>query len=100
MAAARERRTIPFAALIDFCRAPSAGDVTLIEGIGGVMVPLDGEHTVLDWIAALRARPARGRQLSRDVEPQLTAAAVLRERGCTLAAVIVSEVARNNPLRS
>ena len=25
----------------------------LIEGIGGVMVPLDDRHTVLDWMAAL-----------------------------------------------
>ena len=25
----------------------------LIEGIGGVMVPLDDKRTVLDWMAAL-----------------------------------------------
>jgi dethiobiotin synthetase len=24
-----------------------------IEGVGGVMVPLDGRHTVLDWMVAL-----------------------------------------------
>ena len=29
----------------------------LIEGVGGVMVPLDARHTVLDWMAALRACP-------------------------------------------
>jgi dethiobiotin synthetase len=92
MAAAREQRTIPFPALLDFCRAPAAADVTLIEGIGGVMVPLDAEHTVLDWIAALRA-PALlvvGSYLG-TLSHTLTAAAVLRERGCALAAVIVSE---------
>jgi len=54
MAAARERRTVPFDALVAHCRAAGRrGDVTLIEGIGGVMVPLDAEHTVLDWVAAL-----------------------------------------------
>ena len=42
MAAAREQRAIPFDALVAWCRAASErADVTLIEGIGGVMVPLD-----------------------------------------------------------
>lgn len=92
MAAAREHRTIPFPALLDFCRAPSTADVTLIEGIGGVMVPLDAEHTVLDWIAALRVPAVLvvGSYLG-TLSHTLTAAAVLRERGCTLAAVVVSE---------
>ena len=94
MAAAREHRSISFGALIDFCRAPSAADVTLIEGIGGVMVPLDAEHTVLDWIADLRAPAVLvvGSYLG-TLSHTLSAAAVLRERGCTLAAVIVSESA-------
>ena len=94
MAAAREHRSIPFAALVDFCRAPSSADVTLIEGIGGVMVPLDAEHTVLDWIAALGA-PALlvvGSYLG-TLSHSLTAAAALRSRGVVLAAVIVSESA-------
>ena len=56
MAASRERRSIPFDALVAHCRAASERrGVTLIEGIGGVMTPLDAEHTVLDWIAALGA---------------------------------------------
>jgi dethiobiotin synthetase len=92
MAAARERRAIPFAELVEFCNAPRAADVTLIEGIGGVMVPLDAEHTVLDWIAAVGA-PAvlvAGSYLG-TLSHTLTAVAALRARGCTLAAVIVSE---------
>jgi dethiobiotin synthetase len=94
MAAAREGRAIPFDALLGFCRAPADVDVTLIEGIGGVMVPLDRERTVLDWIAALGA-PAllvAGSYLG-TLSHTLTAARVLRERGCALAAVIVSESA-------
>ena len=93
MAAARERRTIPFAALVAHCRAAGrSGDVTLIEGIGGVMVPLDGEHTVLDWIAALQV-PALlvvGSYLGA-LSHSLTAAAALRARGVTIAGVVVSE---------
>ena len=49
-AAAREGREVPFADLVAFCRRPCP---VLIEGVGGVMVPLDARHTVLDWIAAL-----------------------------------------------
>jgi dethiobiotin synthetase len=95
MAAARERRPLPFTELLDFCRAPSAADVTLIEGIGGVMVPLDGQHTVLDWIAALRAPVllVAGSYLG-TLSHTLTAAAVLRDRGCTIAAVVISESAQ------
>jgi dethiobiotin synthetase len=93
MAAARERRSVPFDALIVHCRAAERrADVTLIEGIGGVMVPLDREHTVLDWIAALEA-PALlvvGSYLG-TLSHSLTAAAALRERGVTIAGVVVSE---------
>jgi len=49
-AAAREGRDVPFTELVSFCRRPGP---VLIEGVGGVMVPLDTHHTVLDWIAAL-----------------------------------------------
>ena len=93
MAAARERRAVPFDALVAHCRAAARrGAVTLIEGIGGVMVPLDREHTVLDWIAALEA-PALlvvGSYLG-TLSHSLTAAAALRERGATIAGVVVSE---------
>jgi dethiobiotin synthetase len=92
MAAARERRAIPFDDVVEFCRSPSSAEVTLIEGIGGVMVPLDGKHTVLDWIAALGAPVVlvAGSYLG-TLSHTLTAAAVLRTRGCKLAAAIVSE---------
>lgn len=93
MAAARESRAVPFAALVDHCRTAAArAEITLIEGIGGVMVPLDDEHTVLDWIAALGA-PALlvvGSYLG-TLSHGLTAAAALRARGVPLAAIVVSE---------
>jgi dethiobiotin synthetase len=55
MAAAREGREIVFSELVAFCReAMAKNDGTLfIEGVGGIMVPLDSEHTVLDWAKAL-----------------------------------------------
>jgi dethiobiotin synthetase len=92
MAAARERRAIPFAELVEFCRAPRAADVVLIEGIGGVMVPLDEEHTVLDWIAELGAPVllVAGSYLG-TLSHTLTAVAALRARGVEPAALIVSE---------
>src|SRR5688572_6101161 len=93
MAAARERRAVPFDALVAHCRAAGrSGDVTLIEGVGGVMVPLDDERTVLDWIAALEV-PALlvvGSYLG-TLSHSLTAAAALRSRGVTIAGVVVSE---------
>lgn len=92
MAAARERRAIPFAELVEFCRAKSGARVTLIEGIGGVMVPLDDRHTVRDWIAALQV-PALlvvGSYLG-SLSHSLTAASALFERGVRLAGVVVSE---------
>lgn len=92
LAAAREGRTIDFDELVAFCRAPSSFDVTLIEGIGGVMAPLDAEHTVLDWIAALDVPTLLvvGSYLG-TLSHSLTAAAVLRERSVVIAGVVVSE---------
>ena len=56
MAGRREGRAIDFPALVAFCRAAigAADDVLLIEGIGGLMVPLTDDKTVLDLIEALR----------------------------------------------
>jgi dethiobiotin synthetase len=56
------------------------------------MVPLDAEHTVLDWIAALGA-PALlvvGSYLG-TLSHSLTAAGALRARGVTIAGIVVSE---------
>lgn len=94
MAAAREGRTVPFDALVEFCRRPYDADVTLIEGIGGVMVPIDETHTVLDWLVAVGA-PALlvvGSYLG-TLSHGLTAAAALKARGARLAGVVVSESA-------
>ena len=92
MAAERENRSIPFDDLVSFCRDDTGEDVTLIEGIGGVMVPLDRRHTVLDWIAAL-AVPAllvTGSYLG-TLSHTLTATGMLRKRNVELAGIVVNE---------
>jgi dethiobiotin synthetase len=55
MAARAEDRAIDFEEVVDFCRAAIAANsgTLLIEGIGGIMVPLDKRHTVLDVMVAL-----------------------------------------------
>jgi dethiobiotin synthetase len=55
MAARAENRAIDFLAVTEFCRGAIAksSSVLLIEGIGGIMVPLDERHTVLDLMAVL-----------------------------------------------
>ncbi len=94
MAAARENRRIDFGALTSFCDAAIAGapDTLLIEGVGGVAVPLDARHLVADWIAALRmpAILVAGTYLG-TISHTLTAAAFLGVHGIPIAAIVLSE---------
>jgi dethiobiotin synthetase len=56
IAAAMEGRSVPVDEVISYCRAKieqSTADIFLVEGIGGVMVPLDGNRTVRDLIAGV-----------------------------------------------
>lgn len=91
MAASRERRKIPFSGLVDFCD-DDPDRISLIEGVGGVMVPLDDSHTVLDWISALAAPVVlvTGSYLG-TLSHTLTAITALATRPVTVAAVVVSE---------
>jgi len=54
MAAAQEGRRVDFAELVAFSRCAVAAPQRplLVEGVGGVMTPLDEIHTVRDWIVA------------------------------------------------
>lgn len=95
-AAALEGHSIDVGALVDWCRAECARDdaAVLIEGIGGVMAPLDAQHTVRDWIAALGLPTLLvcGTYLGA-VSHALTALAALRDRGIVPAAVVLDESA-------
>lgn len=56
LAAGLEGRSIDVDAVTAYCKAAIEGrhDVLLIEGVGGVMVPLDEQRTILDVMMALR----------------------------------------------
>ncbi len=95
MAARREGRTLSLDAVLAACRAAeAAGGALLVEGVGGVMVPLDGRRGVLDWVAALGcpAVVVAGSYLG-TISHSLTALAVLRARGVPVLALVVSETA-------
>lgn len=93
LAAKREGRVIDFRALIAFCqRAMNSKETLFIEGVGGVMVPLDDRHTVIDWISALRVPiiVVVGSYLG-TISHTLTALHVLAQRNLSTIAVVVNE---------
>ncbi len=98
LAAAREGRTIDFDKLISFSRAAvdAATGPLFIEGVGGIMVPLDAHRTVLDWMAALDIPLLLvvGGYLG-TISHTLTALDVLAQRKLTIAAIVVSENERD-----
>ncbi len=98
LAAARESRSVDFEELIAFSRraVSAASGILFIEGIGGIMVPLDAEHTVLDWMAALDIPLLLvvGGYLG-TISHTLTALDVLTQRRLKTAAIVVSESERN-----
>jgi dethiobiotin synthetase len=98
MAARREKRSLPFADVVAFCAQRHDVDLTLIEGIGGVMVPLDAEHTVLDWIERLEPTVVlvAGSYLG-TLSHTLTAVTCLQARGLEPAAIVISE-SREQPV--
>ena len=94
LAAAREGRSVDFDKLIAFSRAAVEGATGLlfIEGVGGIMVPLDAQRTVLDWMAELKIPLLLvvGGYLG-TISHTLTALDVLTQRKLTIAVIIVSE---------
>jgi dethiobiotin synthetase len=96
MAARSEGRSIAFQEVVEFCRGAMAGrrGVLLIEGIGGIMVPLDDHRTVLDLISILRIPIilVAGTYVG-TISHTLTCLEVLVRRNLNVAAVVVSESA-------
>jgi dethiobiotin synthetase len=93
-AAAKEGRTVDFDAIVRCCEdaASAGGDLLLIEGIGGLMVPLDESHTVLDLIAALGVPIllVTGSYLG-TISHTLTAVEVAKTRKLSIHAIVISE---------
>ena len=94
IAAAREGRSIDFEDLLKLSREAVAANngLTFIEGVGGIMVPIDAERTVLDWMAALGLPVILvvGGYLG-TISHTLTALDVLTKRALRIAAIVVSE---------
>jgi dethiobiotin synthetase len=94
MAARREDRSVDFNAVVEFSRKAVATntDTLLIEGIGGIMVPLDHKHTVLDWMIALQVPlvVVTGTYLG-SLSHTLTCLDVLAQRGLAVKALVVND---------
>ena len=94
MAGTREGRAIIFRDLVEFCRQAMAEHrgTCLIEGVGGIMVPLDDRRTVLDLMSVLRIPIilVAGSYVG-TISHTLTALEVMARRNLDLAAVVVSE---------
>jgi dethiobiotin synthetase len=94
MAARHENRAIDFDKLLAFSRDAVAGakGTLLVEGIGGVMVPLNDKHTVLDWMAELNIPVVLviGSYLG-SLSHTLTGLHALRGRNLVAKAVVVDE---------
>jgi dethiobiotin synthetase len=94
LAASREGRRIDVDQVIAFCQGAVAQNrgVLLIEGVGGIMVPLDGERTILDVMMALRLPliVVAGSYLG-TISHTLTALDALYRRELDVLAIIVSE---------
>jgi dethiobiotin synthetase len=93
MAARREGREVDFGAALAHCRASMHPDhFTVIEGVGGTMVPLGARETVRDLIAELEV-PAvlvTGSYLGA-ISHTLAALESLLQRQIAVRAVVVSE---------
>jgi len=96
LAAAREGRRIDVDQVTAFCQSAveQHRGVLLIEGVGGIMVPLDGERTILDVMMALRLPLilVAGSYLG-TISHTLTALDALYRRDLDVLAIIVSETA-------
>ena len=97
MAAAREGRSVPVDDVVSYClaaidEANETGMHLLIEGIGGVMVPLDDTRTVADLIAELGipAIVVCGSYLG-SLSHTLTACEALQARRVPIDTIVISE---------
>lgn len=94
MAARLEGEQLDFTKLGEFSlRAVlTRRDVLFIEGVGGIMAPLDDEHTVLDWMQILRLPLilVAGSYLG-TISHTLTALDALLRRELTVLTIVVNE---------
>jgi len=96
MAAAREGRTVPYDDVVRYCAdqrsALADGTNLLVEGAGGVLVPIDDTHTMCDMMVDLDATPILvvGSYLG-TISHTLTALESLQKRQLVPVAIVMSE---------
>lgn len=92
MAASKEGRQVPFDEVLAFCQQPREVDHLLIEGVGGVMVPLTDNETTLDLMKALNVPAVLvvGSYLG-SISHTLTAVNALQNASIHLHSIIISE---------
>lgn len=94
VASSRERRALPFDELVAFSQRAiqKHSSKLLIEGVGGIMVPLNDRHTVLDWMMALNVPLVlvTGTYLG-TLSHTLTCLDVLKRRELVIKALVVNE---------
>jgi dethiobiotin synthetase len=95
MAAVRAGQNLDLLDLMNFCLAPNGKDHVLIEGAGGVLVPINATATMSDWMQSLKARVELkvilvvGSYLG-TISHTLTALESLKTRDLTPAVIVVS----------
>jgi len=100
MAARKEDKVIDFDRLMSFCKdsiSAARDDILFIEGVGGVMVPINEQTTVLDLVAAL-ALPVilvSGTYLGA-ISHLLTALAALAGQGTKPHVIVLNETTGSN----
>jgi dethiobiotin synthetase len=97
-AAALEQKTLDMGSLTDWTNEQIRHTPrTLVEGVGGVMVPLNDRDTTLDWMVALGLPVILvvGSYLG-TISHTLTALSVVRARGIRVRALVMNESAESS----
>ncbi len=72
-------------------------DYAIVEGVGGVLVPLDREHTIADLAAILDLQTVLvARNALGVLSYTLTAVEALQKRGVSVRAIVLNHVARDD----
>jgi dethiobiotin synthetase len=99
VAAEREKKPLDWQAITRSLQLMSASsDMMIVEGVGGVLVPMDSRSTVLDMIqwlglpAVIVARPGLG-----TINHTLLTISALKSAGAKIAGVVINQYPAENP---
>jgi dethiobiotin synthetase len=99
IAAERSHRPLDWFIIDNAIRLMSQGsDVMIVEGVGGIMVPMDEQHTVMDVATSLAvpavvvARPGLG-----TINHTILTVEALRHAGVRVAGVVINRYPADNP---